>query len=138
MTIKKRIDLGNTTYYVEVEVEYKKKDNILMLCLKNYKDDYYDGGNLSVLLEKLAREYSAEVLKKYNTGIFFLDDALYLYEHIPFIKGVYDFNQNKKDSIPHSIGYISVNELDKIIKDNNIKIKENDNFKLNDERTWDI
>ena len=122
MIIRKRIDLGNTTYFVEVEVEYKKKDNLLMLCLKNYKDDYYDGGDLSILLEKLASKYSPEVLKKYNTGIFFFDDALYLYDNIPFLSGIYDFYQNEKDNIPHSTGYISVSELDEIISRNNIKM----------------
>ncbi len=136
MIIEKRIDLGNTTYYVEVEVEYKKKHNTLALCFKNYKDDYYDGGDLSILLEKLARNYSPEVLEKYNTGIWFLDDALYLYEHIPFLSGIRDVYQSKEDTFPSAVGYISRLELDEIIKNNNIKIKNNPNFKLYNEGTW--
>lgn len=135
MTIKKRVDLGDNTYYVEIEVEYKRQDDILRLFLKNYKDDYYDGGDLSILLEKLANEYSREAIKKYNTGISFLDDALYLYENIPFLSGIYDFYQNKKDNIPNSIGYISARELDEIIK--NIKILNDSKFKLFDERIWE-
>ena len=135
MIIKKRVDLGSTTYYVEIEVEYKKKGDILELCLKNYQDDYYDGGDLSILLEKLASKYSTELAKKYNAGIFFLNDALYLYDNIPFISGVYDFYQNAKDNISDATGYISARELDQIINMKNIKMPNKQNFKLYDGRT---
>lgn len=45
---------------------------------------------------------------------------------------------SSKDNIPYSIGYISKEEIEKYIDENNIKIKKNDNFKLNDGRTWTI
>lgn len=138
MTIEKRIDLRNNTYYVRIAVEYKKKNDIIMLCLKDFTDDYYDGGDFSNLLIKVKENYTYEASESYGTDIGFLNDVLYLYDHIPFLSCIRDVYQNEEDAMPYSTGYISRLELDKFIKDNDIKMQDNTNFKLYDERTWDL
>lgn len=138
MTIEKRIDLRNNTYYVRIAVEYKKKNDIITLCLKDFTDDYYDGGNFFNLLIKVKENYTYEASESYGTDIGFLNDVLYLYDHIPFLSGIRDIYQNEENAMPYSTGYISRLELDKFIKDNDIKMQDNTNFKLYDERTWDL
>ena len=138
MTIEKRIDLRNNAYYVRIEVEYKSKDNGICLCLKNFTDDYYDGGDFSNIILFVKENYTYEISKNYNTGIGFLNDALYLYNHIPFLSGIRCVYQNVENELPYSMDYITKKELDKFIKENNIKMKDNSNFKLYDEKTWSM
>ena len=42
------------------------------------------------------------------------------------------------DNTISSASYITKEELDKYIQDNNIEMKDKKDFKLCDERTWDI
>ena len=54
MTISKRVKIGHNDYYIIVELEYmKKEENFPILCLKNYKDKYWDGGDCSILIEEI-------------------------------------------------------------------------------------
>lgn len=135
MYIEKRVKLQNNIYYIRINVQYKKNsEGIDMLCLKDYKGDYFDGGDLSTLIEKIEKSYTEEKSKKYSK-IGLLGDAIYLYERIPVIDGIKDVYLNK-EGIPYSIGFISKEEIEKYIQENNIPITSNTNFKLNDERTW--
>ena len=52
MIIKNKIKLGNIQYYIKVECVYKKNNNSYSLCLKN-NNDYFDSGDLSLLIEEL-------------------------------------------------------------------------------------
>ncbi len=53
MMIDKKIKLNNSIYYIIVDVVYKTdENNIIKLNIKNYKNDYYDDGNLSILIKK--------------------------------------------------------------------------------------
>lgn len=65
-------------------------------------------------------------------------DVLYIYDRMPFISGIKDIYISKNDNIPYSEGYISKEEMDKYIKEFNIKMNPNPNFKLNDGRTWKL
>ena len=138
MTIEKRIELRNNTYYIRIEVEYKRENDIIILCFKDFADDYYDGGDFSNLLIRVKENYTYELAKNYGTNIGFLDDALYLYDHIPFLSGIRDVYQKEDDNMPYSTGYISSSELDEIITMNNIKMQDKTNFRLYDERTWNL
>lgn len=139
MTIEKKIKLNNDIYYVLVDIEYKKdKNDITTLKMKNYKDDYYDSGDFSLLIEKIELNYNHEKAKQYDKNISFMADVIYIYERIPFLGGIRDVYISKKDNIPTSICYISKNEIEKYIKENDIKITFNNNFKLSDERTWKV
>ena len=133
MEIIKRIKLGNNDYYIKCNCEYKKENDIVRLKLKNYKDDYFDGGDLSKLIERIERQYSESIYSKYGKDIYFLADCLYIYDNIPFIDGVGDIYFI--DGLIDSTSYISKEELDRYIYDNNIKMNNN-NFKLLDENTW--
>ena len=106
------------------------------MCLKNYKDLYFDSGNLSKLLFKISQNYDKYAEKKYDNDISYIDDCLYIYNRVPFLSGIYDISSD--DGLPNFFGYISKNELDNYIKVNNIKMLENDKFNLCDERTWII
>ena len=64
MTIEKRIKLQNNIYFIVIDVEYKIKNNILGLYLKNEEKDYYDGGDLTILIEKVEKNYTSEKAKK--------------------------------------------------------------------------
>ena len=136
MIINSRVKLGTINYYVSCNCVYKKKNGHTYLCLKDYHDDYYDGGDLRCLLKELEKEYNSSNRKKYDATVGFLDDALYLYDNIPFISGVGDMYFLSKDNTLCSISYFSKEELDQYIKENNIKMSDQSNFKLYDGRTW--
>ena len=125
MEIKNRIKLGNNDYYISYNCIYKTNNGYTKLYLKDHNDDYYDGGDLAKLIKKIEENYN----NKNNESIKFLSDCIYIYENIPFISGIGDINNN-------SISYISKEELDNYIKEQEIKLKDNSDFKLHDERTW--
>lgn len=135
MIIKNKITLGKTNLYISCDCEYKKKDGITQLCLRNYSKDYFDGGDLSLLIERLEKNYNRDDCKKYDGNDWFLSKCLYIYENIPFISGVGDFYVDH-DNVIYSLSYITKEELDAYIKENNIILKDNTNFKLWDGRTW--
>lgn len=139
MQISKKVKINNSIYYIIVDVEYKKHDEgFPVLCLKNYKDDYWGGGDCSILIEEIEKSYSKEKINQYNNGIGFMADVLYIYDRISFISGIKDVYIFSKDNLLYSDGYISKDEIDKYIKDFNIKMNDNSNFKLIDARTWKL
>ena len=128
MKISKRVKIGNNNYYIIVDVEYKKAENKFpSLRIKNYKDDYWDGGDCSILIEEVEKNYTLKKAKYYDKHIGFIADVFYIYDRIPFIDGIKD-----KDA------YISKKEIDNYIKEFNINMNQNPNFKLNDARTWKL
>ena len=135
MIIKKRIKLGQGNYYICLDCKYKVENGNKYLRLKDYKDDYYDSGDLSKLIEKIENNYHNS--KKYDNDILFLSDCIYIYNNIPFISGI-ECVILSSSNILSSLSYISKEELDVYIKENNIKLNMNDNFKLSDESTWII
>lgn len=139
MKIEKRIKLKNNYYYIVIDVEYKKSENgINTLCLKNYKDDYWDGGDCTTLIEKIEKSYTTEKAKVYEKDINFLADVMYIYDRIPFLSGIKDVYISKNDILPYSVGYISKSEIDKYIKDNGVIMTNNLDFKLYSEQTWNV
>ena len=131
MKIEKRISLNNNIYYVVVDVEYKFDGVITRLCLKNYKDDYFDSGDFSCLIEKIEKNYSNDKVLEYDNKIGFMADILYIYDRIPFLTGI-------KEVCINSTCYILKEEIDNYIKEHNIKLESNNYFKLFNEETWKI
>ena len=84
MLINRRIKLGDRNFYISCECEYNKKDGYIALELKNYKDKYYDDGDLSILIEKIENNYDDSTYKKYDTEKWLVSDCLYIYDNIPF------------------------------------------------------
>lgn len=138
MIISKKIKLKDNIYYVIIDLYYKKKDNITILCLKDFQDEYYDDGDLTELISRLEDNYSYEQSKSYDKYISFMGDALYIYDRVPFLKGIKEIYIDDTDNIIFSTSYISKEEIENYIIDNNIKMNLNSNFKLNDENTWKI
>ena len=138
MLIKRRIKLGDRDFYICCECEYNSKDGYTALELKNYKDKYYDDGDLSILIKKIEDNYNNSSYKKYDNEKWFVSDCLYIYDNIPFISGVGDYKVSPIDGIVVSTFYITKDELDKYIKNNNIIMNDNNKFKLWDGRTWNI
>ncbi len=137
MQITKKIKINSNDYYIIVDVEYKKQEKDLpQLCLKNYKEDYWDGGDCSILIEEVEKNYTQEKLEQYNKGIGFMTDVLYIYNRIPFISGIKCIYISSKDNVLYIEDYISKQEIDKYIKDFNVKMNDNSHFKLMDARTW--
>ena len=132
MEILKKINLNNNIYYIIVEVEYRKHENDFpVLVLKNYKDNYWDSGDCSRLIERVEEAYSYDKVKEYDKTISYMADILYIYDKIHFIKGI-------KEVCNTSESYIFKEEIDNYIKLFNIKMNNNLNFKLYDENTWNI
>ena len=138
MKIEKRINLNNNIYYIVVDVEYKFDVKITKLCLKNYKDDYYDGGDLTALIEKIEKNYSDAKALECDDKIGFMADILYIYDRIPFLVGIKEVCISSKDNIINSSCYISKEEIDNYIKEHSIRLESNNKFKLFDEETWKI
>lgn len=127
MEIQKKLKLGNNIYYVVVDLKYKKDNNgINKLCLKNYKNDYFDGGDFSLLIENVEKKYDVEIAKNYDSNISLMADVLYLYDRIPYLSGIKDVYISDSDNLPYSIGYISREEIDRYIDNNDIKMNNID------------
>ncbi len=139
MILKRRIKLGDKNYYISIDCEYtKSKEGYIGLDLKNYKFKYFDSGDFSILIKTVEENYNEFTYKKYDNDKWFLSDCLYIYDNIPFISGVGDYYISSTDGIINSLSYISKEELDKYIKDNNIKMSDNSKFSLGDGRTWNL
>jgi len=138
MLIKRRIKLDDRYFYICCECEYNKKDGYIALELKNYKDKYYDDGDISILIEKIEKNYNKYTYKKYDDSKWLMTDCLYIYDYVPFISGIEDCRVSSTDGSIVSSSYLTKEELDEYIKINNIKMNDNSNFKLVDERTWKI
>ena len=139
MKIIKKIKLNNNYYYLIIDVEYKKhKDGFAVLCLKNFNDDYWDGGNCSLLIEKIEKKYDSEKTRKHHKNIPFISDVIYIYERIPFISGIKEIYMSNDNKSISTESYIDKSEIENYIKDFNIPINNNLDFKLIDERTWKI
>lgn len=131
MELKRKILLSQNEYYVMFDLSYKKSViNKHKLCLNN-KHTYWDSGNVSKLIEKIEENYNLENIKKYDEDISFMADILYIYEHIPVLKGIINKSLNEEC-------YISKKEIDNYVKVFNRKINQNKNFNLSDESTWNI
>jgi len=137
MIINRRIKLKDYNYFISYECEYNTRDDIY-LDFKNYKDKYYDGGDLTLLIEAIEKNYNKDTYKKYSDRTWLMSDALYIYDNIPFISGVGYYIMSSKDGSIVSTTYMSKEELDKYIKDNNVKMTDNSGFKLYDQRTWKL
>ncbi len=123
MEIQKKLKLGNNIYYVVVDLKYKKDNNgINKLCLKNFKNDYFDGGDFSLLIDDVEKKYDVEIAKNYDSNISLMADVLYLYDRIPYLSGIKDVYISDSDNLPYSIGYISREEIDRYIDNNDIKM----------------
>lgn len=139
MYIEKRIKLKSNIYYIRVDVEYQKGESgIVTLHIKNYKDDYYDDGDFSILIETIEKSYNDEKAKKYDYGTGFMTDAMYIYDRVPFLSGIRDVYISSDDNLPSSIGYASKMEIEKYIEENHVKMDRNRDFKLWDARTWKV
>lgn len=135
MQILKNIKLNNINYYAVIELEYKQSENKLpVLRLKNYKDDYWDSGDCSILIERIEENYSIKKTQQYDNNIAYMNDILYIYDRMPFISGIKDISISNNMISEES--YISKEEIEKYIKEFNIKMNYIDNFKLSDSRTW--
>ena len=63
-----------------------------------------------------------------------MNDILYIYDRMPFISGIKDISISNNMISEES--YISKEEIEKYIKEFNIKMNHIDNFKLSDSQTW--
>ena len=139
MILNKRIKLGDKNYYISLQCEYtKSKEGYVGLDLKNYRSKYFDSGDLSKIIEKIENNYDKFTYKKYDKEKWFLSDCLYIYDNIPFISGVGDFYVSSSDGLISTLAYITKEELDEYIKENNVNMSDNSKFSLADGRTWNI
>ena len=135
MQILKKIKINNRNYYAIIDLEYKKiQNNFPVLRLKNYKDDYWDSGDCSILIERIEENYSLKKAQQYDNNIAYMNDILYIYDRMPFISGIKDISISNNMISEES--YISKEEIEKYIKEFNIKMNHIDNFKLSDSQTW--
>ena len=98
---------------------------------------YLGYSEYGILAKKIGEAYNYEkVNKRYGDNCKFIDDCLFIYDNMRFISGISDcyYNDNKVVSTT----YITREELDKYIKENNIKLKNYDKFILSNELTWNI
>ena len=137
MKILKKIKINNINYYVIIELEYKQSENkIPMLRLKDYKNDYWDSGDCSILIQKIEENYTLKKARQYDDNIAYMADVLYIFDRMPFISGIKDVSFS--NNIVNEETYVSKEEIEKYIKNFNIKMNFNNDFKLSDYRTWNF
>ncbi len=126
MILERKVRLKNDDYIVVVDLEYRNIKGFPHLCLKNY--DYgFDCGNFSLLLSKIAKNYSDEEF--YDKKILMMNRMLYIYNRVPFLSAIKNVSSN-------DILYISKIEIEQYINDFNIKMLDNSRFNLEMENTW--
>ena len=138
MISRRRIKLLDYNFFISFDCEYNTKEDDVYLELKNHKDKYYDDGDITILIEKIEKNYNKNTYKKYSDRRWFLSDCLYIYDNIPIISGVGYYTISPVDGAITSTIHITKEELDEYIKSNNIKMSDNTNFKLWDGRTWNL
>lgn len=128
MQIKRKITINNNIYIIYFDVEYKTSNikDIPKLSLKNFENDYFDGGDLSELLTLVEKNYH-EI--KFNENIEFMNIILYIYRCVPILSAI-------EEVTSYDDCFISSEEIDEFIKMFNIDFKINDHFKLSDQSTW--
>ena len=137
MKILKKIKINNINYYVIIELEYKQSENkIPILRLKDCKNDYWDSGDCSILIKKIEENYTLKKAQQYDNNIAYMADVLYIFDRMPFISGIKDVNFS--NNIVNEETYVSREEIEKYIKNFNIKMNFNNDFKLSDYRTWNF
>lgn len=133
MEIYKKLKLENNVYNILFEVEYKRRGgNMPKLCLKNYQNDYYDDGDCSLLLRKVEEHYNLINLTNYDKNIYLMANILYIYEKIPFLSSIKEIASANDGTI------IKKEEIEKYIKQFDVKLEFNKNFNLQDEKTWNF
>ncbi len=128
MQVKRKITINNNTYIIYFDIEYKNSNikDIPKLSLKNFENDYFDGGDLSELLTLVEKNYH-EI--KFNENIEFMNIILYIYQCVPILSAI-------EEVTSHDNCFISREEIDEFIKRFNINFEVNDHFKLSDQSTW--
>lgn len=128
MQVKRKITINNNTYIIYFDIEYKNSNikDIPKLSLKNFENDYFDGGDLSELLTLVEKNYH-EI--KFNENIEFMNIILYIYQCVPILSAI-------EEVTSYDDCFISSEEIDEFIKMFNIDFKINDHFKLSDHSTW--
>lgn len=120
MQIKRKITINNNIYIIYFDVEYKTSNikDIPKLSLKNFENDYFDGGDLSELLTLVEKNYH-EI--KFNENIEFMNIILYIYQCVPILSAI-------EEVTSYDDCFISSEEIDEFIKMFNIDFKINDHF----------
>lgn len=128
MQIKRRITINNNTYIIYFDVEYRSSviKDVPKLSLKNFENDYFDGGDLSELLSSVEKNYHEIKFDKY---IEFMNVILYIYRCVPILSAIEEVTKS-------SSFVISRKEIDDYIENFNIDFKINCSFKLSDQSTW--
>ena len=128
MQIKRKITINNNTYIIYFDVEYRNSviKDVPKLSLKNFENDYFDGGDLSELLSLVEKNYH-EI--KFDKSIEFMNVILYIYRCVPILSAIEEVTKS-------SSCVISRKEIDDYIENFNIDFKINYSFKLSDQSTW--
>lgn len=109
MVVERKLKLNNSYYFVGVEVKYNKKK------LSKIDNSYYDDGDMGILFNDIANNYSNE----YDNDVLFMNDVLFIYDRVPFLRYVkevyYDDN-----NVMYCNSIIYKEEIDNYIVDNNI------------------
>ncbi len=104
------------------------------MCLKGYNNDndYFDCGDFHYLLDRISEKFTHDMINEYDSDIYIMGAFLYLYNRIPFLTGL-EYVGIGRDA---SNSYVSIEEIEEYIKNRNIKLIPNENFRLSQKRTW--
>ena len=117
MVDERKIKLNNRTYYLGIELKYKKGK-----ILSKADGSYFDMGDLSIMIDYFEKKYKKDAKDFiYDKDIAFMDDVLYLYDRFPFVSYIKSVIFND-DGIITFTGCISKKEIIKYIKENKIKM----------------
>ena len=137
MLVRKKIELKKNVYFIELDLKYKIEDGSTILCFKDWKNPYYDGGDLDVLINKIEDNYSIKKRNEYDMEISMMGDVLFIYDKMPFISGIKVIYKDS-DNLTYSSDYLTKKDIEDYIKLKKIKLSPHNDFDLTDEDTWNI
>lgn len=75
----------NDIFTVNFDLEYNENG---FLEIKNEKEKYFDLGDFDILLDKVFENFTPDLLKKYDNGVYILSMCKYIVDEVPTLYSI--------------------------------------------------
>ena len=105
----------NDIFTVNFNLEYNEHG---FLKIKDEKNNYFDVGDLRILLNEVFEKLTNNLLKQYDNGVYILSICKYIVDRVP---NLYSINYESKDMIDTYLKSEIIEDYNKIKKGINSK-----------------